>query len=89
MYASRSKSSKPNLERRALAEYFCCGDTLPLLIKLEKPIQISVLIFVQIGPKDEKWVTNLKMDKTQVWAVINNNEKKTNKKNQKKTGMTP
>lgn len=29
-----SKSSKPHPERKAIAEHFCCGNTLPFLIKL-------------------------------------------------------
>ena len=40
----------PHPERRVKAElFFCCGKTQPL-IKLEKQIQISVLISVQVGP---------------------------------------
>ena len=41
-----SKSSKLHPER-AIMELFYCGNTLPL-IKLEKLIQISVLIFVLV-----------------------------------------
>ena len=43
-----SKSSKLYLERRVISEHFCCSYTLPLLIKLEKLIQISVLISLQV-----------------------------------------
>ena len=46
-YEVRSKSSKPHPERNAIAEHFCCGNTLQLFITLEKLIQISVLISVQ------------------------------------------
>ena len=35
-YEGRSKSSKLHRERRAIAEYFSCSETQPLLIKLEK-----------------------------------------------------
>ena len=31
-----SKRSKPHPERRPIAEHFCCGNTQPLLIELEK-----------------------------------------------------
>ena len=41
------KSSKPHPEGRATAEHFCCTNTQPFLIKLEKLIQISVLISVR------------------------------------------
>ena len=44
---SRSESSKPHPERSAIAEHFCWGNTLLLLIKLEKLIQISVFISVR------------------------------------------
>ena len=37
-----SKSSQPNPERRTIAEHFCCGNTLPLFVKLENLIQISL-----------------------------------------------
>ena len=47
-YLSRSKSSKPHLERTAIVEHFCCGDPLRLLIKKEKLIQISLLISVLV-----------------------------------------
>ena len=43
-----SKSSKLYSERWARDEYFCNGNTLPILIKLEKWIQISTLISVQV-----------------------------------------
>ena len=43
------KSSMPHPERSVMAEYFCCGNTLPLLIKPENLIQISVLISVQVN----------------------------------------
>ena len=45
-----SKSSKLHQERRTIAEYLCRGNAQPLLIKLEKLIQISVLISVQVRP---------------------------------------
>ena len=35
-----SKSSKPYPERGTIAEHFCCGHTLPLLMMLEKIIKI-------------------------------------------------
>ena len=34
----------PNQKKRAIAEQFCCGNTLRLLKKLEKLIQISVQV---------------------------------------------
>ena len=39
---------KPHPERRAIAKHFCYSNTLPLLIKLEKLIQISAFTFVQV-----------------------------------------
>ena len=48
MYEGSSKSSQPHPERRAIAENFCCGNILPLLIKLEKLIQIF-LVLEEIG----------------------------------------
>ena len=45
-----SKGSKLHPEKRALGEHICCGDTFLLFIKLEKLIQISVLITVHVGP---------------------------------------
>ena len=48
------KRSRLQTERRAIAEYFCCGNTLLLLVKLEKPIQIPVLISVQLK-SIQKW----------------------------------
>ena len=36
------------LEDCSKAEHICCGNTLPHPIKLEKLIQISVLISVQV-----------------------------------------
>ena len=36
LYEGDSKHSKLHLERTTLAEDFCCGNTQPLLIKLEK-----------------------------------------------------
>ena len=50
MYKELSKSSKPPPERKDEAEHFCCGKTQHLLIKLEKLIQISRLISVQMWP---------------------------------------
>ena len=38
------KSSKFHQKRGAIAEYFCRGNTLPVIMKLEKLFQISVLI---------------------------------------------
>ena len=46
-FEGHSKNFKPHPERRACAEHFCSGNIL-LLIKLEKLIQISVLISVQL-----------------------------------------
>ena len=54
-YEGRSKDSKPDLERSAIAEYVCCAKTLPLRIKLEKLIQISFLISVQVKPIKIFW----------------------------------
>ena len=44
MYKGYSKSSHLHPEKRAEAKNFCCGNTLPLFIKLEKLIQIFELI---------------------------------------------
>ena len=43
-----SKSFKPHLKRRTIDEHFCRGNILWLLIKLEKIIQISVLVSVYL-----------------------------------------
>ena len=43
-----SKISKIHPERRALAEHFSLRNSLSLLIKVERLIQISVLIFIQV-----------------------------------------
>ena len=45
-----SKSSKPHSERRAIAEDFCGSNTLLHLIKLDKLIQIYILISVWMRP---------------------------------------
>ena len=45
-HEGRSKGSNLHRERRAIAEHFCSANTLLLLIKFEKLIQISVLISV-------------------------------------------
>ena len=50
VYKGCWKSYKPHPERRGRVEYFCCSNTILLLIKLEKLIQISVLISVQVRP---------------------------------------
>ena len=44
-YVSRSKSSKPRQERRAIVKHLCCSNPLPLLIKLEKTNSASCLNF--------------------------------------------
>ena len=47
IYEGHSESSMLHL-RRAIAEYFCCGNTMPLLIKLKKQLmKNSVLISMQ------------------------------------------
>ena len=54
----RSKGSKPQLERRVMAEHFCCENTPPLQ---ENLIKISVLISLQLSPyKTERYVMNQK-----------------------------
>ena len=60
------KSSKPYPEIRVIAEHFCYGNELPLLIKLEKLIQISVLISVQVRPI-QKWEI---YDKSKIWVRL-------------------
>ena len=45
-------------ERRSEVEHFYCGNGQPLLIKLEKLIQISVLISVQMKPLQRLEVYN-------------------------------
>ena len=47
IYEGLSKSSLLHPEK-AIAEHFCCGNTLPLLLKLEKLMWISALISVQV-----------------------------------------
>ena len=63
IYKYYSESFKPQPERRAIAEHFCCGNTQPFLIKL---IQISVLISVQVGPIQEWEVYN----KSKIWMQL-------------------
>ena len=43
MYEGSSKSSKPYPEKEPV-EQFCCGNTQPILIKLEKLIQIFLVL---------------------------------------------
>ena len=38
------------IKRRAIAEHFRCGNTLPILIEQGKLIQIAVLIFKHVEP---------------------------------------
>lgn len=57
-----------------MAEHFCCDSILPLLIKLGKLIQISVLISVKY--KNKRCVTNIKMSRTEARAVIKYQQKK-------------
>ena len=40
----RSKSFKTHPEKKSIAEQFCYGNTLPLIIKLEKLIQIFLVL---------------------------------------------
>ena len=47
-YEGRLKSSKPQPERRVIADHFCYGNALLLLIKVEKLIEISILISVLV-----------------------------------------
>lgn len=49
-YEGRPKCSKPQPERRTIAEHFVYGNKLPPFIKLEKLIQVSVLISLQVRP---------------------------------------
>ena len=63
MFECCSKSSKPHLERRDLPEHLCYGNMKPLLIKLEKLIQISVLTVVLVRLIQRWAVTNLKSNK--------------------------
>ena len=44
----RPKTSKFYPEITAIAEYFCCCNTITLLIKLERLIQISLLFSVKV-----------------------------------------
>ena len=60
------KSSMPHPEQRAIAEYFYYGNTLLLLIKLEKLIQISVLISVQVKPIQRWKVYN----RPKIWGQL-------------------
>ena len=61
IYENRSKSFKPHLERRVIAEHYCCGSIPQLLIKLKNLIQISGggRISIQMRPM-QKCLTNLK-----------------------------
>ena len=58
-------------------EHFLCDNTLPLLTKLEKEIQLSVLITVRVRTyKGERYAKNLKkMNKTDFQAVIKYQQK--------------
>ena len=53
-----SKGFNPYSERRVIAKHIYSGNTLPLLIKLEKLIQISVFIFVHV--KSVQQIQNLR-----------------------------
>ena len=66
IYKSLLKRSKPHPERRAIAKHFHCSNTLSLLIKLEKLMQISVLISVQLRPI-QRWEV---CDKSKIWARL-------------------
>ena len=63
IYDIRSKSSKPHSERRVIAEHFCCGNILPLIIKQEKLIHIYVLIQIHMWPIQRLEVDN----KSKIW----------------------
>ena len=56
-YNNCLKSSKTHQERRAKADHLCYGNSLPLFMKLEKLIQIPILISVLVCPvqKLEVW----------------------------------
>ena len=58
-YEGCSKSSKPHQERRSIVEHFCYGNKLPLLIKREKRIQISIFISQQVR-LIQNWAVNKK-----------------------------
>ena len=62
MYEGRSKSSKPDPERRAMADHFFCSNTQQFLIKQEKIIQ-TCLNFdageAHAKVKDEQLIKNL------------------------------
>ena len=64
IYMVRSKSPKPHQESQSWA--FCCGNTLLLLIKLGKRIQISVLTSVHLRPLQRSEV----YDKSKIWDGI-------------------
>ena len=38
------KTSKLYPKRRAIAEHFCCGNSLPLLLKLEQPELVFLVL---------------------------------------------
>ena len=66
IHEGHSKCSKPHPERSVIADPFCCGNTLPILIKLEKLSQILVLISMQMRPK-QWWDV---CDKSKIWVRI-------------------
>ena len=60
VYKDYSKSPKFYSDRRVIAEDFCFSSKLPPLMKIEKLIQISVLICVQVRPiQNERCATNI------------------------------
>ena len=61
-----SKSFKPYLKRKALTEHFCNRNTLTFLINLEKLIQISFSISVQLRPI-QRWEM---CNKSTIWVWL-------------------
>ena len=77
LYEGYSKRSNPHPERKAVAEHFCHGKTLPLLIKLEKLIQIF-LVPKRSKPDPERrangwtflsWQNTTTSSKTSGWSI--------------------
>ena len=65
-YEGRPKSSKLHTDRRTIAEHFSCDNTLLFLIRLEKLVQIFVLISLQLRSM-QRWEV---YDKSKIWMRL-------------------
>lgn len=82
MYEGRLNSYKLHPRRKAITKHFSSGNRLSLLLKLEKSATDFCLKLCarKVHTKIKGSATNLKMDKSEVRAVI---------KNLQEEGLTP